>query len=487
MRKNLFKSNYTIYSLFLIIFLILSVFRIYNVNYDQLWWDEIITLYTADPSLTFSETINRNFELELSPPTFNLVMKYFYSFFGYNTFSGRYLSAFLGILTCLVISLTVFDLTKKNFNYLLFSLFISGINVSLISTSQEMRLYSLLFFLVSMSIFLFCRIIKEEQTKKRIFLLIFFFLFTLSSIFMQPWAISIFVVFTIYAFINSIAKKSYINEINICAILLFLPTFFYYYFVYINQINLFLYPDFLGDQVNLKFISNLYFSKYFGSRIMGLIYLSILIYLIIFNKKTLFQLKNVTIYLLAIIFITYLIPIIYGFLFKPILLVRYVLFVMSPIIVLIPVLIYELRDNYKKNFLLVILVLSTLINSFTESNVKQFFDKRPIFKPDFYSAFKHIDESEFKDYIYASNEREIEIFPYIESALYNYSNMYSREQNFKINFLFKSDLTKAKNKKIWIICAYEINFTCKDDLLNKKNNLINEISLNRLNLKLIQN
>ena len=304
---------------------------------------------------------------------------------------------------------------------------------------------------------------------------------------MQPWAISIFVVFTIYAFINSITKKSYINEINICAILLFLPIFFYYYFIYINQINLSLYPDFLGDQVNLKFISNFYFSKYFGSRIMGLIYLSILIYLIISNKKTLFQLKNFTIYLLAIILITYLIPIIYGFFFKPILLVRYVLFVMSPIIVLIPILIYELRDNYKKNFLLVALVLSTLINSFTESNVKQFFDKRPIFKPEFYSAFKHIDESEFKDYIYASNEREIEIFPHIESALYNYSTMYSREQNFEINFLFKSDLTKIKNKKIWIICTYEINFTCKDNLLNKKNNLINEISLNRLNLKLIQN
>ena len=65
--------------------------------------------------------------------------------------------------------------------------------------------------------------------------------------------------------------------------------------------------------------------------------------------------------------------------------------------------------------------------------------------------------------------------------------MYSREQNFEINFLFKSDLTKIKNKKIWIICTYEINFTCKDNLSNKKNNLINEISLNRLNLKLIQN
>ena len=119
MKKSLFKSNYTIYSLFLIIFLILSVFRIYNVNYDQLWWDEIITLYSANPSLTFNETINRNFELELSPPTFNLIMKYFFSFFGYNTFSGRYLSVFFGILTCLVISLTVFDLTRKNFNYLL--------------------------------------------------------------------------------------------------------------------------------------------------------------------------------------------------------------------------------------------------------------------------------------------------------------------------------------------------------------------------------
>jgi len=487
MEKNLLKSNYNTYFLFLIIFIILSVFRIYNVNYDQLWWDEIITLYSADPSLTFNETINRNFELELSPPTFNLIMKYFYSFFGYNTFSGRYFSVFLGILTCLVISLTIFDLTKKNFSYLLFGLFISGINVSLISTSQEMRLYSLLIFLVSASIFFFCKVIKEQSFKKRIFLLVPFFLFTLSSIFVQPFSISIFFVFAIYAFVNSIKKRSYINEINICVILLFLPTFFYYYFIYINQINLFLYPDSLGDQLNLKFISNLYFSKYFGSRIMGLIYLSVLIYLIVVNKKKMFRLKNVTFYLFAIILLTYLIPITYGILFKPILLVRYVLFVISPIMVLITVLIYELPGNNKKNFFLILLLLSTLFNSFTESSVKQFFSKRPIFKPDFYSAFKIINESKFKDYIYSSNEREEKIFSYIEPALYNYSNMYSGEQNFDINFLFKSDLNRIKNKKIWIICTYEINYKCEDDLINNKNNLINEISLNRLNLKLIQN
>ena len=65
--------------------------------------------------------------------------------------------------------------------------------------------------------------------------------------------------------------------------------------------------------------------------------------------------------------------------------------------------------------------------------------------------------------------------------------MYSGEQNFDINFLFKSDLNRIKNKKIWIICTYEINYKCEDDLINNKNNLINEISLNRLNLKLIQN
>ena len=350
-----------------------------------------------------------------------------------------------------------------------------------------MRLYSLLIFLVSASIFFFCKVIKEQSFKKRIFLLVPFFLFTLSSIFVQPFSISIFFVFAIYAFVNSIKKRSYINEINICVILLFLPTFFYYYFIYINQINLFLYPDSLGDQLNLKFISNLYFSKYFGSRIMGLIYLSVLIYLIVVNKKKMFRLKNVTFYLFAIILLTYLIPITYGILFKPILLVRYVLFVISPIMVLITVLIYELPGNNKKNFFLILLLLSTLFNSFTESSVKQFFSKRPIFKPDFYSAFKIINESKFKDYIYSSNEREEKIFSYIEPALYNYSNMYSGEQNFDINFLFKSDLNRIKNKKIWIICTYEINYKCEDDLINNKNNLINEISLNRLNLKLIQN
>ena len=104
---------------------------------------------------------------------------------------------------------------------------------------------------------------------------------------------------------------------------------------------------------------------------MGLIYLSVLIYLIVVNKKKMFRLKNVTFYLFAIILLTYLIPITYGILFKPILLVRYVLFVISPIMVLITVLIYELPGNNKKNFFLILLLLSTLFNSFTESSVKE--------------------------------------------------------------------------------------------------------------------
>jgi len=474
--------------LYIVAFLLISailILRVYNLNFDQLWWDEIIAFYTADPTLSFSQTVSRNFELELSPPTFNLLLKFFFKIFGYHTYVGRYLSVIAGFLTCIIISLIVYDLTKRNFAYFLLSLLLSGINITLIGTSQEMRLYSFLILVVTALIYFFNKLVNEKDLKIKKYYLIFFLTFAIFSILIQPFTISLLCVSVIY--ILSFNRQN-IKEFGLflsSTLFSFIPIFVYYYFIYLNQIDTSLYPDSLGQIINFKFLTNLYFSKFFGSRLMGLIYLLILILLIFLNRKIIFKLNNFPFYLLLIIVITYLIPIVYGFIFKPILIVRYVLFVLVPILIFIPSQIYFIQNHLIKKFFLVIIMISTLLNLLTEQSFKQFFFQRPIFKPDFYSAFKIISQSDENNFTFSTKDRNSKHFLNIEKALNNFSNIYAAENDFEIKYISSKDLENIKSKNIWLICTYEINFQCEDELMNNKTKLVKEISLNRLNLKLL--
>ena len=81
----------------LTIFILGIFFRLYNLNFEDLWHDEILSFWIADPSISFLETLNRHNELEQVPILFNLILKYFYKTFGYHVYLGRYLSCFFGI------------------------------------------------------------------------------------------------------------------------------------------------------------------------------------------------------------------------------------------------------------------------------------------------------------------------------------------------------------------------------------------------------
>ena len=53
MFKTKFKSISAIF--FLILFG--SILRIYNLNFDDFWYDEMVTFWLSDPNLTFFETL----------------------------------------------------------------------------------------------------------------------------------------------------------------------------------------------------------------------------------------------------------------------------------------------------------------------------------------------------------------------------------------------------------------------------------------------
>ena len=90
------KDNLTI-----LLFLIFSsgiFLRLYNINFDNLWYDEIISFWVSSPEHTFAESFRIHQEIEIAPYTFNLFLKIYFHLVGYDVDNGRYLTALFSVL-----------------------------------------------------------------------------------------------------------------------------------------------------------------------------------------------------------------------------------------------------------------------------------------------------------------------------------------------------------------------------------------------------
>ena len=79
------------------------LFRLYNINYEDFWIDEIISFYVSDPSISFTEFLQRHKTLENSPFLFNFLLRVYFDIFGYETSIARYMPATLNILSVLLL------------------------------------------------------------------------------------------------------------------------------------------------------------------------------------------------------------------------------------------------------------------------------------------------------------------------------------------------------------------------------------------------
>ena len=124
--------------------------------------------------------------------------------------------------------------------------------------------------------------------------------------------------------------------------------------------------------------------------------MAILISLIYYFKNQIKQNTNNIIIFIFILFLSYFLPLLYGYIFRPIIFPRYIIFVIIPIIVLISYFIFELKNKLIRNLLVFLIVILTLGNQLTETNVKQFFKDRVNHKPNFTAMLNEINNSNFK-------------------------------------------------------------------------------------------
>ena len=196
---------------------------------------------------------------------------------------------------------------------------------------------------------------------------------------------------------------------------------------------------------------NLFFPRFFGSSIMGAIYLSVFIFLLFYLRKKIFLTPNNYLPLIFILLFSYIIPFIYGLLATPILFDRYIIFVLIPILSLISILIFEINKKYLRTALMLLIILSTVINLFFEVI------SRDETKPEFNQLFQILENSEVKNLTLYVDNKKID-----KTTLEIMENYIQSSTLFKLKNLELYDFYNIPShvKKIWIAC-YE-SFTGYD-------------------------
>lgn len=454
------------------------IIRFWNINYDNLWFDEIISFWLSDPRKDFFQSLSNHYKNDVSSYFYHLILKFFFSLFGYKPEVSRMISGLFSFLSVLYLAHIVKLLNyRKAYN---FCLFLAGFNIFLISYSQEARVYSIFFFSIVLSITYF---VKSFYKQKNINI-IFFILFTVLSCLLHPFGFFIICSYLIYLFLFFIKEKKLFIKINfslgLCAIIILIYYYIHFLFIYSLQEKSF--SNFWIPPIDFKFLTNLFFSSFFGSRIMGLIFFVSIILLVIKNINLFSKLNMITFFIIFIIF-TYFSSILLSVNIKSILTPRYFIFLLAPLIIVVSILCYELKNEKIRKFFVYFLVVVTFLNNFTEQTFKQFYQIRSFAKPEYLKSLKYINDSEHKNYSIKVNMTN-KNFNNISLAINNYLSYLSKKNKLNINYINYQSVSTLEY--YWLICPLDFQKNCFSNNEIQSFEIIKNINLNRLNIRLLK-
>ena len=435
-----------------------SFIRFYNLNFDDLWSDEMTSYWLSNPFYSFSETISLIFESNLMI-SFEIILKIFHKLFGYDVHISRYLNAIISVFSIILF----FNLLRKNsvnINSILYGTFLLAFNIFHIRYAMELRSYTLTFFLALMLINL---LFEDQYLKKKNSYLDYFLIIFISLLMLFSHSFSIIIIFSLNFYILCLwflKKNNNSDLIKIFFLNVFIVTFFLLF--YLKGISHT--PNWI-EQLDISFFTNYFFSNFFGSRLIGSVYLVVLLYLLTKSVKQIINKANINLFFLILIFFSYFLPGIYGYIFEPILINRYIIFVLIPILFLISHLTFESNNNLVKKIFLSLIIMLTFFNHFTENTFKQFYTNIYPSKPEIGKTLKFINKSNSLNYsVLLDGNNKLNINDIYE----NYLNNYTKKLKFDLNFINYLDKKTLPND-FWIIHIRDIT----DTEFKKPNNFLN--------------
>ncbi len=436
--KNLINSKNT--KIILLTFIILAgiFLRFYNYNLQDFWWDELMEFTTANPYLTLNETYQRahsltigthlQYDFATNANFYFYIYKFFLGIFSYTPGTARLIVVFLGILVFLLSIYIYYKHIGKNL--LVFSIIIAS-NYYLIIQSQEFK-YNIFFCLISLiSILFFFLFIQSENSKNKNIIKIFYFL----SIFLTIWT-HIFGFIILFSQILCLLIKK--RDILIKNFFYYLSLPLLYFVVNFKQLlNFSKIKAFHIPTIQKEFFFDYDFKYFFGSNISGKLFLLIFFLLFMFNFKKLFKSKFEISFLIILILMTYLLPIIYSFISKPILETRYIIYIVPCLIFL---LVYMVDLTNTK--IIKLIIISTLIFLTTSNTIYSLYFLKKNDKPHLTEVLRKIDQqnNDLENYVVISN-----------NYLLNYTTKKNEFKKLNINFISCEKLNSLNIKSWWEI------------------------------------
>ena len=470
-----FISNYRNHIFFLLIIILGSSIRFLSIGHQDLWYDEILTFSIASDQINLYESHFLSTQLDGTPYLFNLILKTFFHIFTYDIVIGKIFLSIISAACILSTSYLTYILSKDN-SYI-FAAFLTSLNVFLLDYSSELRVYTFMYFFSSLSIIFYLKSLKAKKNKNFI---IFSFISTINS-FLHPFSLLIYISFIIHLSILFI-KKKFMNKkliISLLVILILNIFYFVYYYIFTDNIK----EESWIQNVDIDFYYHYFFANFFGSRILGVIFLLTLLFLVF---KNYFYKKNNQIFLVILILITYIFPLSFSYLIKPIFIPRYIIFVLIPIITLISILLFQLKNKTLKNSLITFLILIVSLNTLNETSFKKIYKHNYLERPQFAQSLKIIGLSDHKSYTIKFSHI-IENKKQSTLKIYNlYLKHLSKKLNLNTKYISENSYLKNSKTLYWIICDPIINkFNCSLEK-NLGVKLIENINLYKLNLKLVE-
>lgn len=347
--------------LFFLIFIIAGAFYLFKLGFSDLWSDEIYTKSMLEGSLT---DFFAKFKNDLHPPLYYLGLRLFTALFGFNAITLRLFSV-LGVLSTILLGYFAGQRIFGKQGALYYCLMLLSIPM-LAAYSHQARMYTWAAFSVT-GVFIYSYLLMKTGKNRD---LVFLFVFSLIAIYIHYYGIAAAFVANTFVFIYLVLTKSkkWLPHLLslLLAILLFLPWLFMFV-VQIKKVQ----HAFWAPDVNLNgiiscftipFTEQFWTTKYSNALTILIYSLTGLAIFMSFKKK--FSEYRLALWLSLSVFLgTLLVVIVISLFSQPILSTRYVMTIVTMLMIAPTILILQMNNNWLKTILIsVILVLGVHVS-----------------------------------------------------------------------------------------------------------------------------
>lgn len=342
-----------------------SIVRLFKLEYQSPWADEIFTLINTATDKSFGE-IFEGLRNDVHPPLYYYILHSFNFIFGNSIFTARFVSVLFGISGFFAVYYLGKELLNKKVGLIAVALLV--VNYFHLYYSQEARMYSMLFFTTTISFYYLVKFIKNPTLKTTILHSIFacimiysqfFALFTLLS----QYLILLYFIVKPYK-ISHLKFFKYSVLSGVLTAILYIPS----WIIFFNASK----RESIWIQLPERDVFTQIFKEFFGFAEVPLmiVFIAILCFFVKLFKRNEIQKFSINpveekqtfaFFVLFIwIFITFFIPLIISFINLPMIISRYFINVLPALLILVALGLYYIKNSLVRLSLISIFILFSL-------------------------------------------------------------------------------------------------------------------------------